>query len=521
MKFFKFIHRWFGVVAAIFILMFALSGIVLNHRHFFSPVSVNRNWLPQDYRFGNWNLAAIKGATTVGPNSMLVYGNIGVWHTDTAFTHFEAFNAGFQKGIDNRKTFHVFHSPKGNTYAATLSGLYFLKGKEWKPLPMPVKERQVRTIELMGDSLLVLTRSHLLIGRDAPENPDFSTLILPHPEGYAARTSLFRALWLLHSGEIFGFAGKIIVDLLGLILIFLTLTGIIWFVAPDLMKSLKNRLSARKKVAKVNRFSMKWHNLLGIWVVLFLLINTIAGSFLRPPLLISILRSDIANIKGTILDNVNPWHDKLRDIRFDEVSGKLLVSTSEGFFAADPILSDSLKRIPGQPPVSVMGINVFEPLAEGGYVVGSFSGIYLWDPLTGQINDKITGLPVSPARGMANPFGNIPVSGYININAENEFVFDYNAGVFSLKPGKQFPQMPAEVKKGTPFPLWNLALEIHVARFYSFIFGRYYILFIPVAALVIVSILLTGVILWLKDYRRKIRIRNNCKSNKHDQKNHS
>ena len=514
MKFFKFIHRWFGVVGAIFILMFALSGIVLNHRHFFSPVSVSRDWLPIDYRFGNWNLAAVKGATNIGNDSLLIYGNIGVWLTDTAFTQFEAFNKGFQKGIDNRKTFHAFHSPKGNTYAATLSGLYFIDGKEWKPLSLPVKERQVRAIELKGDSLLVLTRSHLLIGKDAPEDPGFSAVILPHPEGYAARTSLFRALWLLHSGEIFGLAGKIIVDLMGLILIFLTLTGIIWFTAPDLMKSLKNRLSARKKVAKLNRFSMKWHNLLGIWVVFFLLINTIAGSFLRPPLLISIIRSDIANIKGTILDHVNPWHDKLRDIRFDEQSGKLLISTSEGFFAADPAFSDSLKRIQGQPPVSVMGINVFEPVAEGAFVVGSFSGIYLWNPSQGVLFDKITGLPVSPARGMANPFGSIPVAGYINTSNGREFIFDYNAGVFSKTPGQKFPQMPAEVKKATPFPLWNLALEIHVGRFYSFIFGRYYILFIPLAALVVVSILVSGVILWLRDYRRKKRIKKQCKPKK-------
>ncbi len=510
MKFLKFIHRWFGVVAALFIIMFAISGIVLNHRHFFSPVSVNRNMLPKDYQFGNWNLAAAKGATYIGIDSLLIYGNIGVWLTDPAFSYFEPFNTGFLKGIDNRKTFHVFQSPKGNTYAGTLSGLYFLEADKWEKLSLPVKETLVRAIEAKGDSLLVLTRSHLIIGSDSPGNNRFEAKTLPHPKGYDGRTSLFRAFWVLHSGEIFGIPGKIIVDLMGLIMIFLSITGIVWFVAPDMMKALGKRISVRKKMARLNRFSLKWHNLIGIWVAGFLLINTVAGAFLRPPLLIAIVRSDIANIKGTILDHANPWNDKLRDIRFDERTAQLLISTSDGFFAANQELNDSLMPIQGQPPVSVMGINVFEPTAEGDYVVGSFSGLFLWNPLTGQVFDKVTGLPHSPSQGMANPFGSIPVAGYIKTNSGKEYIFDYNAGVFSKNPGQSFPQMPEVVKKATPFPLYNLALEIHVGRFYSFIFGKFHILFIPLAALVVVSILISGVILWIRINGRKRRQKKNC-----------
>lgn len=511
MKFFKFIHRWFGVVVAVFILLFALSGIVLNHRHFFSPLSVNRNFLPKEYRFGNWNLAAVKGSIPLPGDSLLIYGNIGVWLTDQDFSFFEPFNQGFKKGIDNRKTFQVYHSPKGNAYAATLSGLYFLSENGWKEIHMPVKEKQVRAIDMRGDTLLVLTRSHLLLGTDQPMQANLKAKRLPHPRGYAGRTSVFRALWVLHSGEIFGMAGKIIVDIMGLIMIFLTLSGIVWFVAPDLMKSLRNRLNTRKKVARLNRFSIKWHNVLGIWVALFLIINTIAGTFLRPPLLIAIARSDMANIKGTILDHENPWHDKLRDIRYDETGDRLLISTSEGFFAVEPTLGDSLQRLPAQPPVSVMGINVFESLGEGNLLVGSFSGIFTWNPLQGEITDKITGLPTSPGRGMSNPFGSIPVAGYFKTNNGQEYIFDYNAGVVPLGQGKPFPEMPESIKRASALPLWNLALEVHTGRFYSFIFGKYYILFIPIMGLVVVSILISGAMLWIRNYRRKKRIRKNCK----------
>jgi hypothetical protein len=507
-RFLKFIHRWFGVVAALFVIMFALSGIVLNHRHFFSPVSIGRSYLPADYRFHNWNLAAVKGATETGADSLLIYGNIGVWLTDSLFSRFEPLNEGFRRGMDNRKTFQVLRSPSGNVYAGTLSGLYVLGDGAWRHLPLPVKELQVRGLTVKGDSLYVLTRSHLITGKDDPGDPGFYSRVLPHPEGYQARTSLFKALWVIHSGEILGLPGKILVDIMGVILIMLSLTGIVWFVAPDLMRALKKKVQARKRVARVNRFSIRWHNLLGIWAASILLIVTLTGMFLRPPLLIAIIRSDIGNIRGTVLDNPNPWHDKLRDMQYDRLSGQFIFSTSEGFYAGHPGLTDSLQRIPVQPPVSVMGINVFEQPADGVFIVGSFSGLFRWIPSAGpgHAHDMITGQPVRAGRGMAHPFGSLPVAGFIQNPSGGPYIFDYNAGVVSMSPGNNFPQMPEKIRNASPFPLWNVALEVHTGRFYSFMLGKYNILFIPVAGLVILSLVVSGVVLWLRDYRRKKRV---------------
>ena len=509
---FRNIHRWLSVFAAFFILMFALSGIVLNHRHFFSQLSVNRGWLPGNYRYSNWNLSAIKGSESFGKDSVLVYGNIGIWLTDSEFSGFQSFNQGIKKGIDNRKTFHVFHSPAGNTYAATLSGLYFLEGSQWQSQHLPVEAKQVRAIEMHGDTLMVLTRSNLILGKDNPGSPGFQALNLPYPKGYKGQTSLFRALWVLHSGEIFGFVGKVIVDLMGLIMIFLTLTGIVWFIAPDLMKSMRRHLKARKRFGRINRFSRKWHNLVGVIMVMFLTINTIAGIFLRPPLLIAIASSEITNIRGTILDHVNPWFDKLRDIRYDPLGNCFLVSTSDGFFSVNPALNDSLQPVQGQPPISIMGINVFEPKDNGQFIVGSFSGIFTWDPSNGTSINKITGLPPATSEGLSSPFGGSPVSGYIQASNGQEFIFDYDAGVFSKEQGVKFPEMTDHIKKAAPLPLWNLALEIHTGRIYSSIFGGFYILFIPLMGLMVLTILVSGLVLWIKDFRRKKRIKDHCKT---------
>jgi hypothetical protein len=155
-----------------------------------------------------------------------------------------------------------------------------------------------------------------------------------------------------------------------------------------------------------------------------------------------------------------------------------------------------------QPPVSVMGINVFEQPEAGDFIVGSFSGIYRWRPAAFGMWDFISGMPVQPARGMANPFGSVPVAGYIDHN-ERKFLFDYNAGIVSLSREHRAFAMPEEVRSASPMSLWNLALEVHTGRIYSFIIGRYYILIIPLAGLVILTILISGLVLWIRRVKRE------------------
>lgn len=44
-------HKWFGLIFAFFIILFGASGIVLNHRQFFSDYQISRKWLPDAYRY--------------------------------------------------------------------------------------------------------------------------------------------------------------------------------------------------------------------------------------------------------------------------------------------------------------------------------------------------------------------------------------------------------------------------------------------------------------------------------------
>ena len=373
-------------------------------------------------------------------------------------------------------------------------------------IKIPGKEKRIAGVITNGDSLLVLTRSNLLVATDNPGILEFEKIQLPHPVGFVSETSLFKALWTIHSGEIFGLPGKLVVDLVGLVMIFLSFTGIVWFIAPDLVRRLRNRKKLRKSTARLNRFSRKWHNHIGIWAVTILLTTTLTGMFLRPPLLIAIIRSKVPAWKFTALYHANPWHDKLRGIQYDRFNNSFIFSTSDGFFHADPNLSDSLRRFRVQPPVSVMGINVFEQPKDGSFIIGSFSGIYRWVPAMNYVQDLITGLEVQPRRGGPPAFGSIAVAGYISTNAGNEFIFDYDAGVFSKNPGQRFPEMPAYMKAKSPLPLWNTALEIHTGRIYYVIFGKYQPWFIPIMGLLILIVLITGLIRWFRESSRKRRV---------------
>jgi membrane protein implicated in regulation of membrane protease activity len=474
----------------------------MNHRGIFSSVDVNRKFLPGNYKYNNWNMAAVKSAVKLADDSLLVFGNIGIWKTDSSFTSFRDFNQGFPDGIDNRKIYSLIYTDNHRLIAGTLFGL-FEYDNGWKKISIPVKEERIVKIIEKNDSLLVMTRSYLLLANLKDKNLNFSKIPVFAGEDSDNKVGLFRTIWVIHSGEIYGIAGKLLVDLVGLIFIFITLSGIFYWLAPRLLKRVKE--SSKSRIKQVNRFSLKWHNKLGYWSVLFLLLTSITGMFLRPPLLILIANTEVTKIKYSKLDDPNTWDDKFRDLMYDEVLKRYIVATSDGIYYSDDEFGSVLRKYPVQPPVSIMGINVFETMATGGYLVGSFSGIYQWIPDEGIIIDHFTKLRLNESSQNGSPFGAISVSGFIGMPDGNQFVFDYAAGAIRLGKSGIFPPMPAEVIKKSPFSLWNTSQEIHTGRIWEFLLGPFYILIVPLTGLASVLILVTGFFAWWIPYRRKTR----------------
>jgi hypothetical protein len=80
-------------------------------------------------------------------------------------------------------------------------------------------------------------------------------------------------------------------------------------------------------------------------------------------------------------------------------------------------------------------------------------------------------------------------------------VFDYDRGARSTG-GSAFPQMPEAITGSCPMALWNVAQEIHTGRIYEPILGEFYILVVPLVALMTILVLVTGYIRWRKIYMK-------------------
>ncbi|HDR52480.1 MAG TPA: PepSY domain-containing protein, partial [Mariniphaga anaerophila] len=143
-KTFRKLHKWPGIVIAFFAILFAVSGIVMNHRETFSSIDISRNLLPSNYSYDNWNLAAVRGSLPLHNNSLLIFGNIGIWKTTENLENFADFNQGFPKGIDGRKIYSVVQF-NNNLFAGTHFGLYRRNGNEagdWQKIDLPVKQER-------------------------------------------------------------------------------------------------------------------------------------------------------------------------------------------------------------------------------------------------------------------------------------------------------------------------------------------------------------------------------------------
>lgn len=498
-KLFKKLHKWPAIVIALFAILFAISGIVLNHRQFFSSVNVSHKLLPSNYSYNNWNRAAVRGSVDINDGSNLIYGNIGVWKTTDDFNSFDDFNQGFPTGIDNRKIYSIIKF--GDTFfAGTHLGLYKRPAKigEWQKVNLPVSKNRIVDLGIKGNKLLVLTRNYLLTTADGNS---FTKIQLPEPVGYKREIGLFNTLWELHSGELFGFVGKLAVDLLGVVTIFLSLSGLFHFFFP---KYIRRRKKREKQVALLVGFkkkNLRWHNVVGYVFVLFLIVNTTAGIFLRPPLLIPIANKKVGIIPFTHLDSPNPWFDKLRRVDWNEDSKRYIFSTSEGMFFAEETLIEKLIPAPSQPPVSIMGCNVLESFGEQNYLVGSFNGMFLWNAKTGAVYDFFTKQPHTAPQNLGRPISANMVAGLVS-GKESAFWFDFNRGAIGLN-GNQFPEMPEEIDNNSPMSLWSVALEIHTGRIFENLVGPLYILFVPLAGICVLLVLISGFFVWWMVYRKR------------------
>lgn len=530
-------HRWLGLVLSVFMLVFCVSGIILNHREVFSGCEVSRKWLPASYYIKNFNNGVVKGTvvkksaahslSSENCDSVLAYGCAGVFLTDSRLSTWQDFNAGLPESIDERNVRHVVKAKDGSLWCAALRDVYRYdeNSHRWKKVELPGNEKRIIDVALAKDSMTVvaLTRSRLFtivpfvqygeivkIGKSSSETYRVESKIIPAPKKYEPKTTLFRLVWHLHSGEFFGLPGKLVVDAIALVLIVLSITGILLFILPyGIRRAKKLAAKARmKRLGKQFAWNMKWHNKIGYVTIVLTLWIAITGMCLRPPLMVPLVLSKLPQAVG---EDGNVWQDKLRAIRWDAVQGDWIVSTSEGFLRVDEDFSQAPKMLPDDecPKLSPMGVTVWESDGKGGWIVGSFRGIYRWNPVNHSLNqilDYFTGKP-SEETSM------IPISDNLVCGYSEDFlggkplVFDFAKGVEDAKgqavalcndepkTSRNEESMSDLICETAPMSLWNVALELHVGRCYSPFLGPLSDLFVFLSGLLITLVLLSGYII--------------------------
>lgn len=496
------IHRWVGLLVSLLVLNFAISGIILNHREELAFLDIPRNWMPQDYHYLNWNNAAVKSIAHTNQGSF-IYGNIGIWKKEG--TKFIDFNNGLPNGADNRNIHTMIETTKGNLYAGTLMGLYRFdkKSNRWQKINLPTKEQRVIKLIEKDNILYALTRNRIVMINEASNQIKFDIIELKEPIGYKKEASIFDTLWQIHSGEIFGLPGKLFMDLIGLVFIFVVISGLIKWYYPKTFKYLRNnseKLKARKNNLK---FNLRWHNKLGLWFGVIMILSALTGMFLRPPLLVLIASDKINQIPYTNLDQDNPWYDKFRNITWNNELNKWILATNESLYSVDREFKTKPHLITNHPPISVMGVNVLEMTENGGVLVGSFSGLFLWYPEANLIYDYVLKQPANIQTQVGPPIGAFAVSGYGFDEMGKEYYFDYNMGAVPLNSQLFFPKMNNQIIEKSKMSLWNAMLEFHTARIFKALVSDFYILIVPLSGLLIALTAISGLIVWFWVYKGK------------------
>ena len=145
-----------------------------------------------------------------------------------------------------------------------------------------------------------------------------------------------------------------------------------------------------------------------------------------------------------------------------------------------------------------MGVNVLENLADGRILIGSFKGLYVWDPATGGVTD--VGVNASTGDGHASAV-NRAVGAAVH---QGKLVLwaDYREGVKMIRPDVPLPVMPPHMATNAGMSLWHFLFLVHNGRIFQQWVGKYTWLIVPIGGLVLLISAFCGAYDWL--YRKGV-----------------
>lgn len=486
----RLLHKYGGLTIALSVIVFAVSGIMLNHREWLDSHDVDRSMLPSHYAIHHYNHGTLRGATPYA-DSQILYGIGGVWSADTTLRSVRSLNDGLPPQVAARNVRALVVAPDSTLYCITPQALYRRHGLNgrWQSVNLPADRSKLADLTLSPDSarLMLLTRSNLY-STPLSGSVQWQRELLILPQGYVTKTTLFKTMHELHSGAIAGLGGRLVVDAVGVLLIFLSVSGIvIWLMPKSIRVAARQRMqSVAKTHGRALRWNLRHHRRLGYVTIGFTLLITVTGLALRPPLMLPVVLTRVESLPWEDTRNQdgseNPWHERLRSIAWDAHRGRWLLHTTEGFALADSTFTRALTILPKTqtPPVSPMNLTVLRQQADGQWIVGSFSGLYRWDMDANTTTDWFSGKRYDTTR-RGRPISDHLIEGAILYRGTLQPLDHYDGNA-------TLPSMPVALQT-TPISLWSLALELHTGRLFA---GDWSDLYLILAGSMLLAILITG-----------------------------
>ncbi len=506
LKISKWLHKYIGLFLLVFLLWMSVSGVLLNHRDLISGFSVPGWLVPPQYDISNWNRSALTTVIFSGQHPSLAFGSgkQGIWKSSDAGRTFQPFMDGLPDSRYYRKTAHMLlmTADSGDEWllAGTNRGLYerALNHGSWRQISLGSEIKPVKKILHIDHQVVVLTESRAYSSGANPGELRFEPARFTR-DVQNSSVSLIDLFFHLHDGRIWGLPGKLLFDAVGLILFFLSLSAFYsWYYPWKRRREKTNGVRTNPGVLRrAFKWFLKYHLKLGIWTAAILLIIGGTGIFMRPPLLAALADGKISGkwYPGMLPDN--PWHEKIHNALYDSVEHRIVVDAKDGMWAGPADFSGPFREIELPVPIFIMGATVFEPKGTGGYLVGSFGGIYYYDRAAHKSVDVFTGRKVEFASALRP--AKLMVTGYFETPHGEPFVTTHREGLLPLGKTRRNNRfaLPDEMTSGFRMPLWNFLFEIHNGRIFEHFIGSWYILLAPLGAFLFVLITLSGVVDWL------------------------
>jgi len=503
----KFLHKYSSLTLIVFLIWMSISGILMNHPELISGLSIPYKYLPDGYSAHNWARSTLNNVQFSNDDQKLAYigGFEGVWKTTDAGVNFSSLNVD---GLPDSRYYRRVKSMmltdiegKELLLAGTYGGLFAFdeQCKTWSNIKLGGKNSRITRILSFKDSLAVFTESDAYVSHaKLPLRFDKAKLIRLDDDN---KLTMVEFMFNLHTGELWGLPGKLLFDVAGLILLFLSISGFfLWITPKKSVFKLKLLERYRKSRWTLYKFFTKYHLKLGIYSALILFIFGLTGFFMRPPMIAVIFGSDIDKSWILGMDKSNPWNHRIRNAMYDVSRDKFIIDTKDGYWVSDNGLRGFYTQQAPPAPIFAMGATVMETDYTGNHLLGSFAGLFKVD-YSGKIVDVSTGK--APYKVTALRPGANLVTGYFATPDGEEFIATHFAGLIPVnKKASQSDKflMPEHILNSAELPFWNFLFELHNGRIFQSILGPYHMLLIPLASLIFMILIITGVFDWF--YRR-------------------